>query len=317
MVNSTLEKAAEAKELKRRADTMINYNPMAIAILRKDKTRIHINKAYEKAWRGSRDELMKKKLTDFDITILSGEHFYACFETKKLAVTECLVKFPDGVKKYLTLNAIPILHKKVEIDGAFYVWVDYTDLHEKMDAVKKVEQRVDRIIQENPYPLFTIDADLSVKIANQAFLKLTGYSRERASTLSMKDFKYVKNKGASVEGTIKSKKRSEGESTIEFPSGTFILEWYYIPLLDMEGNVESLLVVYNDITDRRKKEAEVKQLMEDSKKRADDLSQSAGVLENGLALIAKGDLSFKAPVAEGDPLVKLKQDYNAAVGAIK
>ena len=317
MLNGALEKAAEAKELKRRADTMINYNPMAIAILRKDKTRIHINKAYEKTWRGSRDELMKKKLTDFDITILSGEHFYACFETRRLAVTECLVKFPDGVKKYLTLNAIPILDKKGEIDGAFYVWVDYTDLHEKMDAVKKVEQRVDRIIQENPYPLFTIDADLAIKISNQAFLKLTGYSKERASSLSMKDFKYVKNKGASVEGTIKSKKRSEGESTIEFPAGTFILEWYYIPLLDIDGNVESLLVVYNDITDRRKKEAEVKQLMDDSKKRADDLSQSAGVLENGLALIAKGDLSFKAPVAEGDPLIKLKQDYNAAVGAIK
>jgi methyl-accepting chemotaxis protein len=317
MVNSTLEKAAQMKELKHRADTMINYNPMAIAILRKDKTRIHINKAYEKAWRGTREDLMKKKLTDFDITVLSGEHFYACFETKKLAVTECLVRFPDGVKKYLTLNAIPILDKAGQIDGAFYVWVDYTELHEKMDAVKKVEQRVDRIIQENPYPLFTIDPNLDIKIANEAFLKLSGYSREKATTLSMKNFKFIKNKGASVEGTIKSKKRSEGESTIEFPSGTFQLEWFYIPLMDAEGNVESLLVVYNDITDRRRKEAEVKQLMEDSKKKAEDLSESAKVLEDGLAKIAKGDLSFVAPVAEGDPLIKLKQDYNAAVGSIK
>ncbi|HSQ92679.1 MAG TPA: methyl-accepting chemotaxis protein [Methanoregula sp.] len=317
MVNSTLEKAAQMKELKHRADTMINYNPMAIAILRKDKTRIHINKAYEKAWRGTREELMKKKLTDFDITVLSGEHFYACFETRKLAVTECLVRFPDGVKKYLTLNAIPILDKAGQIDGAFYVWVDYTELHEKMDAVKKVEQRVDRIIQENPYPLFTIDPNLDIKIANEAFLKLSGYSREKASTLSMKNFKFIKNKGASVEGTIKSKKRSEGESTIEFPSGTYQLEWFYIPLMDTEGNVESLLVVYNDITDRRRKEAEVKQLMEDSKKKAEDLSASAKVLEDGLAKIAKGDLSFVVPVAEGDPLIKLKQDYNAAVGSIK
>lgn len=317
MVNSTLEKAEQAKELKRRADTMINYNPLAIAILRKDKSRIHINKAYEKAWRGTREELMKKKLNDFDITVLSGEHVYACFETKKLAVTECLVKFPDGVKKYLTLNAIPILDKAGQIDGAFYVWVDYTDLHEKMEAVKKVEQRVDRIIQENPYPLFTIDLNLDIKIANQAFLKLTGYSRERVSTLSMKNFKFIKNKGASVEGTIKAKKRSNGESTIEFPSGTFQLEWYYIPLLDAEGNVESLLVVYDDVTDRLRKEAEVKQLMEDSKKKAEDLSQSATVLQDGLAKIAKGDLSFKAPVAEGDPLIKLKQDYNSAASSVK
>ena len=33
MLNQTLEKAAVAKELKHRADVMIQYNPMAIAIL--------------------------------------------------------------------------------------------------------------------------------------------------------------------------------------------------------------------------------------------------------------------------------------------
>ena len=129
MLNQTLEKAAVAKELKHRADVMIQYNPMAIAILRKDKTRIHINKAYETVWRGTREELLKKKLTDFDIAILSGEHFYACFETKKLAITDCLVTFPDGVKKYLTLNAIPILDKNGDVDGAFYIWMDHTELH--------------------------------------------------------------------------------------------------------------------------------------------------------------------------------------------
>ncbi len=76
-------------------------------------------------------------------------------------------------------------------------------------------------------------------------------------------------------------------------------------------------MVYNDITDRRRKEAEVKQLMEDSKKKAEELSESARVLEDGLARIAKGDLSFVAPVAEGDPLIRLKQDYNSAVTAVK
>ena len=317
MLNKTLEKAAMAKELKHRADVMIQYNPMAIAILRKDKTRIHINKAYETVWRGSREELLKKKLNDFNITVLSGEHFYACFETRKLAITDCLVTFPDGIKKYLTLNAIPILDKSGDVDGAFYIWMDHTDLHEKMEAVKKVEQRVDRIIQENPFPLFTIDADLSVKISNQAFLEFTGYSKERASSLSMKDFKYLKNKGDTVEGTIKSKRRSKGESTIEFPAGTFMLEWYYIPLLDSEGNVESLLIVFNDITERRKKEKEVKQLMEETQKKGETLAASASVLESGLERIAKGDLTTQLPIAEGDPLIKLKKDYNVSVDSIK
>ena len=186
-----------------------------------------------------------------------------------------------------------------------------------MEAVKKVEQRVDRIIQENPFPLFTIDAELNVKISNQAFLEFTGYSKEKSSSLSMKDFKYLKNKGDTVEGTIKSKKRSHGESTIEFPRGTFVLEWYYIPLLDSDGNVESLLIVFNDITERRKKEKEVKLLMEETQKKAEALSASAAILENGLERIAKGDLTFHIPLVEGDPLIKLKKDYNASVDSIK
>jgi len=317
MLNLTLEKAAVAKELKHRADVMIQYNPMAIAILRKDKTRIHINKAYETIWRGTREELLKKKLNDFDIAVLSGEPFYACFDTKKLSITECLVTFPDGVRKYLTLNAIPILDKNGDVDGAFYIWIDHTELHGKMEAVKKVEQRVDRIIQENPFPLFTIDAELNVKISNLAFLEFTGYSKENASSLSMKNFKYLKNKGETVEGTIKSKKRSHGESTIEFPRGTFVLEWYYIPLLDTDGNVESLLIVLNDITERRKKEKEVRQLMEETQKKAEALSASASVLENGLERIAKGDLTFHIPLVDGDPLLKLKKDYNVSVDSIK
>jgi len=317
MLNQTLEKAAAAKELKHRADVMIQYNPMAIAILRKDKTRIHINKAYETVWRDTRHELLKKKLNDFAITILSGEHFYSCFETKKLAITDCLVTFPDGVKKYLTLNAIPILDRNGEVDGAFYIWVDHTELHGKIEAVKKVEQRVDRIIQENPFPLFTIDAELNVKISNQAFLEFTGYSKEKASSLSMKDFKYLKNKGDTVERTIKSRKRSHGESTIEFPSGTFVLEWYYIPLLDTDGNVESLLIVFNDITEQCKKENEVKQLMEDTQKKAEAFSASAAVLESGLERITKGDLTFHIPLVDGDPLIKLKKDYNISVDSIK
>jgi methyl-accepting chemotaxis protein len=154
-------------------------------------------------------------------------------------------------------------------------------------------------------------------MANQAFLNLTGYSKDRVAKLSMKDFKYRKNKGESVEGTIRSRRRTQGESVIEFPTGTFVLEWYYIPFLDAAGNVEDLLVVFNNITENRKKEEEVKKLMDDARSRAEALSESAAVLEQGLALMAKGDLSFQAPLTEGDLLIKLKQDYNKATESMR
>ena len=169
---------------------MIKYNPLAIAILKKDRAIVNINKKYESLWRGTREELMRKRLYDFDITVLSGEHIYACFETKKLAVSACLVKWPDGTQKYLTLQAMPMLDTAGEVDGAFYFWVDTTDLHDKIAEAEKVKLRADRIIEENPYALFTIDTSLALRSANGAFLKLTGYSRDEVARLSMKDFRY-------------------------------------------------------------------------------------------------------------------------------
>jgi len=315
--NRLIARAADTAEKKQRADTMIKYNPLAIAILKKDRAIVNINKKYESLWRGSREELMKKRLYDFDITVISGEHLYACFETRKLSVSSCRVKWADGTQKYLTLQAMPMLDPSGEVDGAFYFWIDTTELHDKIAEAEKIKQRADRIIEENPYALFTIDTSLAVRSANNAFLKLTGYSRDEVARLSMKDFRYKKNKGASVENTISTKQRGHGESIIEFPAGTLTLDWYYIPLLDNSGAVESLLVVYNDITERRKQEHEIQTLMEDSKNKAQALSESAGVLQTGLSHLAEGDLTFSADISENDPLVALKKDYNKATVSIK
>ncbi len=289
-INRLIVKTADTAEKKQRADTMIKFNPLAISILKKDRAIVNINKKYESLWRGTREELMKKRLFDFDITVLSGDHLYACFETRKLSVSSCRVKWPDGTQKYLTLQAMPMLDAVGEVDGAFYFWIDNTDLHDKIAESERVKLRADRIIEENPYALFTIDTSLTVRSANNAFLKLTGYSRDEAARLSMKDFKYKKNKGASVEATITSKQRGHGESVIEFPAGILTLDWYYIPLLDEAGAVDSLLVVYNDITDRRRQELEIQNLMEDSKKKAKEISDSAVILEPGFHEWQKGIL---------------------------
>jgi len=315
--NQMLDKFRKTAELKARADIMMKYNPLAVAIITKDHKRVFINKKYEKLWRGTHDELIRGSLSDYDVKIIGGEHYFATFDTKKPTMTKMLVTFKDGVKKSMTLYAIPLLDKKGMVESAFTIYTDDTDLVEQMNEVHQIRARVDRILQENPYPLFTINPDLSITMTNLAFQKMTGYSKDRLGNLSMKDFGYKKNKGDSVEMTIRSKRRSQGESVIEFPNGTYTLEWYYIPLVDNEGNVESVLVVYNDITENRRKELEVKKLMDEAKEHADALSKSADELETGLSLIAKGDLTFKAPVTEGDPLIRLKKDYNEAVTSVQ
>jgi methyl-accepting chemotaxis protein len=145
--NDVTEKRKEEEEIRRmqhRIEAMIKQNPLAIATLRADKSRIDINDEYARMWRGTREETLAKKLYDYDITILNGDHFYACYETKRLARTDVMVKWPDGVKKYLTLNAIPILDAKGEIEMAFYVWNDWTEQREREDQIRALMETAKR-----------------------------------------------------------------------------------------------------------------------------------------------------------------------------
>ena len=90
LLNSTLEKAEFNDMLRRRADLMIKHNPMAIAILKKDKSRIAINKMYEVMWEGSHDELMRKKLYDFDI---NGKKTISLPKDKKIKIFDYVITY--------------------------------------------------------------------------------------------------------------------------------------------------------------------------------------------------------------------------------
>ena len=114
MVNTAIERMAEAEKLKRRADAFVKFNPQAIAVLAGDKHRLDLNKQYEKAWRGSYDELMAKKLYDFNIKT-TGDDFYASFKTKKMAVSDMEISWEDRTKTYLRLFQLPILDENGEI----------------------------------------------------------------------------------------------------------------------------------------------------------------------------------------------------------
>ena len=318
--NDITEKRKEEDKIRgmqHRIDTMIKENPLAIATLRPDKSRIDINDEYARMWRGTREETLAKKLYDYDITILEGDHFYACYETKKLARTDVMVKWPDGTKKYLTLNAIPILDAKGDIEMAFYVWNDWTEQQMKMEEIQELQERTGVMIQENPMPILLWNPDMTLKMVNKTFLKLTGYTEDQASQLTARDFKYTSQSGQGALEAIRTRQANRGEATLELPAGTYTVERYNIPLLDRAGNVDSVLTVYNDVTEQREREDQVRALMETAKRESERLAKSAEGLGTALAAMAKGDLTAFVDAESGDPLLKVKGDYNASLTAIR
>ncbi|WP_292727103.1 methyl-accepting chemotaxis protein [Methanoculleus sp.] len=319
--NDVTEKRKEEDEILRmrhRIDTMIQQNPLAIATLRQDKSRIDINEEYARMWRGTREETIAKKLYDYDITIIGGDHFYACYETKKLARTDVMVKWPDGVKKYLTLNAIPILDAKGDIEMAFYVWNDWTNLQEEKEEVKKTEHRVDAMIQQNPLAIATLRADKSRIDINEEYARMWRGTREETIAKKLYDYDITIIGGDHFYACYETKKLARTDVMVKWPDGVKkYLTLNAIPILDAKGDIEMAFYVWNDWTEQREREDQIRDLMESAKKESERLAESARELGTALAAMAKGDLTAFVDAEAGDPLHEVKSDYNASLTAIR
>ncbi|GLI46439.1 methyl-accepting chemotaxis protein [Methanoculleus bourgensis] len=312
------EESEEAEKTKRRVDAMIRENPLAIATLRPDKSRIDINDEYARMWRGTRDETLAKKLYDYDITILDGDHFYACYETKKHARTDVMVKWPDGVKKYLTLNAIPILDEKGDIEMAFYVWNDWTDLQEEREEVAKTEHRVDAMIRENPLAIATLRPDKSRIDINDEYARMWRGTRDETLAKKLYDYDITILDGDHFYACYETKKLARTDVMVKWPDGVKkYLTLNAIPILDEKGDIEMAFYVWNDWTEQQEKEDQIRDLMETAKRESERLAESAKELGEALAAMAKGDLTAFVEVGGDDPLQVVKSDYNASLTAMR
>ncbi|MFA5236618.1 MAG: methyl-accepting chemotaxis protein [Methanoregula sp.] len=110
------------------------------------------------------------------------------------------------------------------------------------------------MFERNPLAQAIVEANLRIVTVNDAFCKLTGFSRDRLLAIKFSDFKdqqmlkYLKNSGESVTEAISSRRKTLGESTIESPSGLHVVLRTNIPLLNEKGEVKLVYITYNEIT---------------------------------------------------------------------
>lgn len=260
LVNQVIERyksdAKKIKSLQVRSEAIVQNNPAPMIVLDKKFIIRVTNPAFIAMSGMGMEKVLGMNTSDFKILSKSGQGLKYVTEQKVTSIGEVTVEFPSGIK-ILQQYGIPIVNAQGDLINIFVVYTDISEDRKKMDEIIRFQKRSETIINENPYSLLIVDPGLKIQSVNQAFLTLTGYAKEQIANLSMKDFKYLKNKGESIESTIRAKRRAQGESVIEFATGVLILEWYYIPLLDAHGEVEDLMVVFNNITEDRRKMDEI------------------------------------------------------------
>lgn len=322
-ITAQKKRSEEIEQLRHRSETIVQQNPIPILMTTPDFVVIEANPAYGKMSGISRDKIIGMSIRDIKILEQKGEGARVAIGKKQRAFGEVTVELPSGTH-ILEQYVIPILDTNNEISYLLFVYNEVTDqrrsqqeLQKKMDEVALLKLRSDIIVNQNPMAIMLMNTQFNIIMANDAYISLTGLSRDRLIGMNAKDFKILEQHGEGLKKVIQEKKRSFGEIKIEFPTGVRILSQYGIPMVDPKGNLQTIVCVYNDITTQREQELKIKAMMDEAQAKADLLTASASELQKALAKIASGDLTYQVSIDEADPLVRLKVDYNSAADSIR
>ena len=128
---------------------------------------------------------------------------------------------------------------------------DLTDQRRQQREVLYLKDRADFMIEKNPALMFVFDPDLNVTKTNQAWADASGFSKEQLLSMNFTDFVVVDREGGSAKDVLKSGEETSGNVTFKAPKRDLHLRYFYVPLFDLDGNVDSILGVYFDETDMK------------------------------------------------------------------
>ncbi|MDD1688688.1 MAG: PAS domain-containing protein, partial [Methanoregula sp.] len=322
-ISGDRKKMDEIAELHRISDMMFQQNPVPMLMTSPDFSVVEANAAYSKMSGIPRGRDVGISLREAEILEQKGEGARVAVEKKRRAVGELTVELPNGTK-ILEQYVIPVLNAKNEITKLLFVYNEVTEqrksraeLQKKKDEVALLRLRSDSIISQNPMPIMLMNTVWKILSVNDAFIALTGLSRDRLIGTDARDFKILEQLGEGLKKVMTEQKRSSGEIRIEFPSGVRILQQYCIPVVDPKGVLQTIVCVYNDVTTQREQETKINVMTEAARADAELLSVSVSELRTALAKVANGDLTFRVSVDETDPLGRLRTEYNHATGSIR
>ncbi|MDK2891549.1 MAG: methyl-accepting chemotaxis protein, partial [Methanoculleus sp.] len=253
----------EAKMLLKGSDTIIQQNPMPMLVVKPDFKVTMVNAAYAEMSGIPMDQMLGRSLRDFKIVSQKGSGLRQAIQEKKRVYAEVVVELPSGTH-ILEQYGIPLFDNENAVESILIVYNDLTkqregeeEIRTQMENIAELQRRSETIVQKNPMPMLVVDTGMKIVTANDAYLELTGIDRSRITTMNLRDFKVLAQKGDGIKKVLTEKVQVSGEVTVEFPTGTYILEQYGIPLLGDKNELTGILNVYNNITEKRKEEEEI------------------------------------------------------------
>ena len=189
----------------------------------------------------------------------------------------------------------------------------------------KIQRRANALFHQSPYATALWSTDLKIVDVNQAFLDLTGYTRDRVLAMGPRDFKVISASGEGFEEARKLKRNAKGEGVFDFTTGIKTVVRQTIPLLDDKGEIENILTIYQDMTDERKHLDDIRKSQERSAKIMKYFDAGVNDFIKTCTKAAEGDLTVRLDIAESDEdtkeshdqLVRLRDGIRGLIGSLK
>jgi methyl-accepting chemotaxis protein len=180
---------------------------------------------------------------------------------------------------------------------------DLTGQRQQQREIQYLKEKADLIIEKNPALMFVIDKNMHINQTNQAWVDISGYSRDRLLSMKVSDFPVTNRVGGSPKDVFETGKPNSGNLQLNSPNGILYLRYFYVPMIDGKGSVETVLGVYFDETSLKKLQIQI--------------DESVADVGKALSLLAKKDLTVVVPIKTDDPLKKVKEDLNATVSDLR
>ena len=222
----------------------------------------YVNHEAERLWNRSRGELLGRVLTDaFPLTV--GTPFHTMLHRamrQRQAVQEEL--FSVVLKQWIDAVAYPT--------DTMGLSVFIRDITER----KNVEDRLvmlSRAVEQSPASILITDVNGTIEYVNEKFIQLTGYRREEVigqNPRILKSGERPRGEYAGMWKTLLAGGEWRGEFHNKKKNGDLFWEYASISAIkDKDGKVRHFLAVKEDITARKKSEAEITRLNEELEER--------------------------------------------------
>lgn len=198
--------------------------------------------------------------------------------TRQQATVE--LKIPN-MSRWLMVTTDPVINEKGNLIGAVHITRDITERKKDEKALRESEQKISQVVQESSVATFVIDSSHVITHWNKACENLTGVPAKQvigtkthwqafylAERPVMADFVAANASDKEIAKYYGGKYRKsaliEGACEAEdfFPNLGEAGKWLFFtatPLRNTEGKVVGAIETLQDITERKKAEAELKQ----------------------------------------------------------